>query len=86
MTRVSTKDKTLMAKIDEYLENKSECSMGEIEEELGIKLWKQYWLYRAYHDYFPATELVASRWRWNLKALTKPRPGSSQDVLSATGD
>jgi hypothetical protein len=42
MKRLPSKNRALMQRIDSYLQNKMECSMGEIEEELGIPVWKQY--------------------------------------------
>ena len=60
--------------------------MGEIEEELGIPLQKQYLLYRAYRDVFPAVKLENGRWTWDLRALGQPVPATSQDVLTAKGD
>jgi len=86
LKRLPGNNRALMAQVDRYLQDKSECSMGEIEEELGIPIWKQYWLYRAYSDFFPATQLVNSRWKWNIRALENPVPKSSQDILSSKGD
>jgi hypothetical protein len=85
MTRLPTKEMALMRKIDKHLMDKSECSMGEIYEELEIPIWKQYVLYRAYQDYFPAIKLKGGRWSWDYKQLGQPVPASSQDTLTGKG-
>jgi hypothetical protein len=83
MKRFPSNNRAVMAQIDKYLENKSECSMGEVEEELGIPLQKQYLVYRAYRDFFPSIKLKDGRWTWNYKQLGQPVPVTSQDTLSA---
>jgi len=74
-------NRQIMAKIDGYLANKFECSMGEIEEELNVPLWKQREIYRAYKDYYPNLRLVDGRWGWNLRALAAV-PSTSQETLA----
>jgi len=86
LKRLPGSNRALMFQIDKYLENKSECSMGEIEEELSIPLQKQYLLYRAYRDFFPAIKLQDGRWTWDYKQLEHPVPATSQDALSGKGD
>lgn len=85
MKRLPTSNRAVMGQIDKYLEDKSECSMGEIEEQLGIPLQKQYLVYRGYRDFFPAIKLKNGRWTWDYKQLVQPVPATSQDTLSAKG-
>lgn len=59
-----------MSKLVAYVRQKDECSMGEIDIQLGISTWKQYTLYRAFKEFFPDVELYRSRWR--LRLLPEP--------------
>ena len=72
----------LMNRIVEYVRQKGECSLGEIEVQLNIPIWKQYVLARAYKDFFLDVRLERSRWR--LTTLKEPVivPLTSQDALS----
>ena len=70
-----------MSKLVAYVRQKEDCSMGEIDIQLGISTWKQYALFRAFKEFFPDVELTRSRWR--LRLLSEPTivPIVKQDTL-----
>ena len=72
----------LMNRLVEYVRQRGECSMGEVEVQLGVPIWKQYVLARAYRDFFQDVRLERSRWR--LTAIKEPVvvPLTAQDSLS----
>jgi len=72
----------MMNRIVEYVRQKGECSLGEIEVQLDIPIWKQYVLARAYKDFFQDIRLERSRWR--LTAIKEPVvvPLTTQNALS----
>ena len=74
-------NRELLDKIDRYVADRLECSMGQVEEELKIPLWKQREIYRAYRDYYPKLQLSDGRWKCNLRALASIPP-TSQETLS----
>ena len=85
MSRLPPADKQLLAKIVSYLGGRLECSMGEIEEELGIKTWKQQAIYRFYRDSFPGLELKRGRWKYGYQGVAVV-PETSQEILFGKGE
>jgi len=79
----ASRDMALMNKVSNYLWNKMECSMGEIDIQLGIPVWKQYVIYRSFKEYFP--DLVLERSRWRIRPIQEHVvvPSTTQDTLSA---
>jgi hypothetical protein len=78
-------NRAVLARIVSYIANKTEeVSMGEIEEELGISLQKQYVLFRGYKTFFPGLKLSRGNWTYTYQEAT-PIPESSQEVLSGKG-
>lgn len=71
-----------LATIATYLSKKLSCSMGEIEEQLGISIQNQYNLFRAYKEFFPGLELSKGRWAMTYEPIAAI-PATDQDVLSA---
>jgi len=71
-----------MNRLVEYVRPRGECSLGKIEVQLGIPVWKQYVLARAYRDFFQDVTLERSRWR--LITIKEPVvvPLTSQNSLS----
>jgi hypothetical protein len=71
----------LMNRITTYVRQKDECSLGEIEIQLDIPIWRQYVLARAYGDFFDDVKLIKSRWR--LVTMKEPTivPVVSQECL-----
>jgi hypothetical protein len=72
----------LMNRIVEYVREKGDCSLGEIEVQLNIPVWKQYVLARAYRDFFHDVKLERSRWRHLSVKEPVVTPLTSQDALS----
>jgi len=66
----------------EYVRQRGECSLGEVEVPIGIPIWKQYVLARAYRDFFQDIRLERSQWR--LIAIKEPVvvPLTSQNSLT----
>jgi hypothetical protein len=60
---IRCRDLARMSMIAEYVRHRVECSMGEIDIKLGISVWTQHGLYRAFGEYFPDIELSRSRWK-----------------------
>jgi hypothetical protein len=67
-------------------ESLATCSSGEIQDEKGIKLWKQKELNLAYSSKFPHLRLSCGTWTLDLRIAKQiPVPLTSQDVLSNKG-
>jgi len=73
-----------MNRIVGYVRDKGQASMGEIEVQLSVSVWKQYELYRAYREFYQDIRLAKGYWR--TLALKEPVviPLVSQDSLSHT--
>jgi len=80
--KVKTSNMGLMNRLVEYVRQRGECSLGEVEVQLGIPIWKQYVLARAYRDFFHDVRLERSRWR--LITIKEPVvvPLTSQNSLT----
>jgi hypothetical protein len=75
----------LMNRIVAHVRDKGgDVSMGEIELEVHVPVWKQYWLARAYRDYFLDIRLEESRWEINAVKGNGIVPPQTQDILSHT--
>jgi len=64
-----------------YVRKRGECSMGEIEVELGYSWGEQYGLFGAFKDY--AKDIILTRRRWHLVTITEPVivPATPQEIL-----
>ena len=71
-----------MSRLVAYVRQKEDCSMGEIDIQLGISTWKQYALFRAFKEFFPDVELMRSRWRLRLIPEPTVVPIVAQDTLT----
>jgi len=72
----------LMNRLVEYVRQRRECSLGEVEVQLGIPVWKQYVLARAYRDFFQDVRLERSRCRLIVTREPVVVPLTSQNSLS----
>lgn len=81
----ASRDLAQMNRIATYVRGKFECSMGEIDIELGIPVWKQYVLYRSFKEFFPDVELRRSRWRNKMLGEPVVVPMVSQETLVGDG-
>jgi hypothetical protein len=72
----------MMNRIAELVRGKGECSLGEIEIELNISIWKQYELDRAYREYFKDVRLVKGSWQLITAKEPLIVPLNRQDTLS----
>jgi len=72
----------LVNRLVEYVRQRGECSMGEVEVQLGIPIWKQNVLARAYRALFQDVRLERSRWRLTVVREPVMTPLTSQDILS----
>jgi len=57
---------------------------GEVEAQLGIAVWKQYVLARAYTDFFQDVKLKRSRWELTITKEPAATLLTSQNSLSHT--
>lgn len=78
----TSQDMGLMNRLAAYVREKGDCSMGEVEIELSVKAWKQYWLHRTFGDFFPDVDLRRGRWFLKPIAENTQVPLVTQDVLS----
>ncbi len=56
-----------LAIIVNFLCEKREASMGEVELATGIPVSSQYELFRAFGEFFPMVNLSHSRWRYSVE-------------------
>jgi hypothetical protein len=82
MARMS-RDMGIMSRIADYVRQKGEVSMGEVELQLYVPGWKQYVVHRMYGRMFPDVELY--RGTWHLRPIPPETvvPPLAQDTLSA---
>jgi len=84
----ASRDMGVMKRIADYVRDKFECSMGQVEIELYIPAWKQYWLYRTFKEFYKDVELKRGTWRFKIETLDakpeqlEPAPSVAQDILS----
>jgi len=79
---LKTSNMGLMNRLVEYVRQRGECSLGEVEVQLGIPVWKQYVLARAYRDFFQDVRLERSRWRLTVIKEPVVVPLTSQNSLT----
>jgi len=72
----------LMNMLVEYVRQRGECSLGEVEVQIGIPIWKQYALARAYRDFFQDVKLEHSRWRFTVIKEPVMVPLTTQNSLT----
>jgi hypothetical protein len=84
----TSRDMGVMGRIAAYIRDKGECSMGEVEIQLYVPAWKQYWLYRTFKEFYKDVELKRGTWRFKAETLNvkpeqlEPAPNVAQDILS----